>query len=547
MDYRFPPVGPSRRNRLCLVGVWLFAGTALHAAPPKVDYLFPGGAARGTTATVTVGGTVEPWPPQVWASRPEVQVTAAETKGQLAVVIPPDAAPGVCWIRLTNAEGAAVPRPFLISQVPDVLDVEPNNEPAKAQPLATLPVIVNGQLAAAGDVDVFAVNLAAGATLVAALEANRPLGSPMDGVLQVLSPQGFVLGHADDDPDLDPRLVYTARESGTFLVRLFAFPEQGTSNIALSGQPNFVYRLTLTTGAYVDHVEPLAISGHPVNAQPVNVKLFGWNLPDAARVVPLTPLPDVTALSVFSPDLANVRFVTVEPHAAILEEGATTAAEPQQLTLPVTVTGGLSAAGDVDEYAFTATKGESYVIAADGRSLGAPIDLVLAVADPMGKVLQRVDDQQTNHDPELVFAASADGEFRVRVTDLHGRGGERVVYRLRVLPRQPDFRLTLAADSVICTPGKPQEIAVTIDRRYGFAEEIEIVAVGLPAGVTAEPVKSTAAAAKLILNATAASPSGPIRVEGRTLGPPPRSRRATFVAAGNTALEDVWLTIIPAP
>jgi epoxyqueuosine reductase len=42
--------------------------------------------------------------------------------------------------------------------------------------------------------------------LVAAVEANTALGSPMDAMLQVVSPRGFVLAENNDDIHLDPRL-----------------------------------------------------------------------------------------------------------------------------------------------------------------------------------------------------------------------------------------------------------------------------------------------------------------------------------------------------
>ena len=40
--------------------------------------------------------------------------------------------------------------------------------------------------------------------IVAVMDANRTLGSPMDGLLQVVSPRGFVLAQNDDSNGLDP-------------------------------------------------------------------------------------------------------------------------------------------------------------------------------------------------------------------------------------------------------------------------------------------------------------------------------------------------------
>ena len=82
-----------------------------------------------------------------------------------------------------------------------MVEQEPNDEPAKAQKVERLPVVVNGRLGKRGDVDTFEVELRKGQTLVAALEGHGRLGSPMDGVLQVVSADGFVLEQVDDSPD----------------------------------------------------------------------------------------------------------------------------------------------------------------------------------------------------------------------------------------------------------------------------------------------------------------------------------------------------------
>ena len=107
--------------------------------------------------------------------------------------------------------------------------------------------------------DGFAVNLSRGQTLVASVEAARHLGSPMDAVLQVVSTDGFVLAQNDDDVGRDPRIVFEAPAAGTYIVRLFAFPATPDSSIRFAGGSAFVYRLTLTTGGFLDYAFPLAV------------------------------------------------------------------------------------------------------------------------------------------------------------------------------------------------------------------------------------------------------------------------------------------------
>src|SRR4051812_45990265 len=182
---RWPPSLPFPfRAFLCLF-VAIGLGSIASAAPPTVTYLYPAGGQRGTTVEVTAAGTFERWPVQVWAGDKSLTVTAGKDKGKLSVKLAADAVPGVHWLRLHEEQGASTLRPFIVGTLQDVAEKEPNDEPAKAQAVM-LPAVVNGRLDKPGDVDVFAVTLKKGDTLVASVDAHRSLKSPMDGVLQVL-------------------------------------------------------------------------------------------------------------------------------------------------------------------------------------------------------------------------------------------------------------------------------------------------------------------------------------------------------------------------
>ena len=180
---------------------------------------------------MTCAGKFE-WPVKVFA--PGIDVTAGSESGKLEISIPADLPADRVWVRLYNAEGASAAVPFLIGQLPEINEQEPNNTTRNAQALADPNVAINGGLTAA-DVDGFAVRLEAGQTLVAALDANTRLGSPMDAIVQVVSPDGIVLAENHDDLGLDPRLAFTATHAGTVIVRLFAFPAAPDTTIAFRG------------------------------------------------------------------------------------------------------------------------------------------------------------------------------------------------------------------------------------------------------------------------------------------------------------------------
>lgn len=185
-----------------------FSGIAT-ADPPKVDYLFPAGAQRGQSLDVTAGGKFEHWPVSATIDRPGLTIECGEDKGKLKLIASESATPGLYWIRLYAAEGATNALPFVVGTLPELEEVEPNNAPSQPQTISSAATVVNGRLGGNNDVDTFAVELTAGATLVAAVDAHETLGSPMDAVLQVLSPEGFVYVLQDDERGLDP--LYEAK------------------------------------------------------------------------------------------------------------------------------------------------------------------------------------------------------------------------------------------------------------------------------------------------------------------------------------------------
>ena len=536
----------------------LASGTAASSAPPKVDWLFPAGAGRGSQVTVQLSdaaGAVRVWIDQT----PGVTAEPAKENGKITVKVAADAEPGVRWLRFHNDEGASVLRPFVIGTLTEVEEKEPNN--AEAQ-LVTCPVIVNGRLDKSGDVDAFRMSLKRGQTLVASMLANETLGSPMDGVLQVCDAAGFVLAQNDETHGLDPQIVFTVPRDGDYVVRTFAFPATPDSSINFAGKIDFIYRLTLTIGGFIDHALPMALKAGQANA----VTLVGWNLPAEAARVTITPAKDRAAVTLFHPALANAITLPVREGANLIAAGVREAeaqavdriakvALPAVITgLPAAITGRLSERSS-DSFRFPARKGESLRLRVESQSLGFPLDAVLRVTDAAGKQLAESDDGERDkrdaRDPALTFKPTADGDCVVSVRDLHGRGGFRFVYRLSIEAMPPDFAVALDKDSYVATAGKA-EITVTIDRQNGFDGDINVRVEGLPPGAAATPVASQAkdASAKSVkLNVTipaSAAPgaradwAGPIRIiadSGAT------RRVATFPTIANARHEEAWLTV----
>ena len=347
--------------------------------------------------------------------------------------------------------------------------------------------IVNGRLSRPGDVDGYSVRLDRGQTLVADLEANRHLGSPMDAVLQVVSAEGFVLAQNDDAVGRDPRIIFEAPTGGTYIVRLFAFPLTPNSSIRFAGGDAFIYRLTLTTGGFLEHVFPLAVSqdcSTPMTAIGSNISECRPRFDDSSDRGNTTCSRSIIRCCRGMPRSGASRAIrSSRSNPTIwlsLKSSRTATRSAGESTLQAS---GMS-------FGSNSKKGEKHVFSLESRTLGLPLDAVLQVLDADGKTLAETDDVGNSRDPELTFTPPADGKYRVVVRDLNGRGGPHYAYLLRALAPEPDFTLSLSADKFNVTAGKETKVVVNIARINGFTDTIDVMAEELPDGVLATTARS---------------------------------------------------------
>jgi hypothetical protein len=496
-----------------LLMLLMLLGKVAFAAPPDVTSLFPAGGALGEEVQVTATGTFANWPPQVWISDDKLQVECDKDKGKLTIRIGGDAQPGIAWLRLIDGEGASAPRPFVISHLTSVREKEPNDAPKQSQQLAGSSV-VQGKFDKGGDSDSFAIQLEAGQTLVAALQANEILGSPADGALQICSASGQVLAANQDAGSLDSLVTYRAPAAGTYLVRTFALPATPNSGINFAGGELFIYRLAVTTGPYADYALPLAVNA---SGEPTPLKLGGWNLP--AEPVPLSPPARLLtepwcwtppgAAGLVSLRATNLPLV-VAGEEAISEQG-------QKVESSCCISGVIAKSREVHRFRFAGVKGAKLAIGVDAAKLGFDLDPQLRLLAPDGSTLSEIDDTARNPDPVLNVTFAAAGDHVLEIRDQFHSGSPRHVYRLTIEQPQPSLALSVAAGNFVGSKGKPLEIPVTINRQNGFNDEVTISAVDLPAGVTAQEVTSTnkgdtAKQVKLMLTASDDAVAGPFRI-----------------------------------
>ena len=523
--FPFPHRQGARRDAWSGLLALTLGGLSVSAAVPTLDHLFPAAVQAGTTRRVAGVGKWDPWPPRVWVGGEGLRVEPTSESGTFEVVAATNAVPGPRFVRVFNDDGTSAPRFLIVSGTPQTDEVEPNDALGKAQPVGALPASIQGRLGKSGDVDSFAVTVAAGQTLVAAVEAHT-LMSPVDAVLRLVDARGVTLAlNHDDGRTLDPFLAWTAPVAGTCVVQVFGFAHPADSDIRFTGNPKCVYRLHLTTGPALRQVRPLGVQRGAVTP----LAFVGWNLgggPPPAFPFDAVGLGGGLSRVVLQPPGFAIPFELAVGEGPELPESEPNdlASTARALPVPGAVTGDLSLAGDEDRYSFPVKKGDRLSLEVKAASLGFPLDAWLKVEDPAGKELARNDDAD-GADPRLDWTAPADGSFVAAVGNLLHRGGEDLLYRLEVRRAVPSVKASVVENAFTVASGATHEIKVSLQRRFGFESRVTLAAVDLPEGVTALPVevgpKESEGVLKLVAAAGAKAFGGPfrIRVGGEGVAP----------------------------
>ena len=188
--------------------------------------------------------------------------------------------------------GIATELPAIISDIPEILEKEPNDTAATAQPVE-IPVGITGRIQRANDEDRFAFTAVKGRAYSLKVTAAR-IGSPLDAWLKIENKDGRQLVTNDDaNGSRDPELTWTAPADGTFTATI--------GDVSHHGGEDFLYRLAIT-GAAPSAAATVAI--HSFSVQPgksvdakVSVKrtngfktklqLTAKNLPEGVTAAPV--------------------------------------------------------------------------------------------------------------------------------------------------------------------------------------------------------------------------------------------------------------------
>jgi hypothetical protein len=468
----------------------------------RLDAIFPAGGRRGETVSVEFLGSGAcnlSGAKSVLIDGP-AGITVQDVKNisnnrvQANFIIAADAPPGRREVRvLSEHSGLTNMIYFTVGLLPEVLETEPNNDSDVSQPLV-LPVVVNGRVDPAADIDCFRLELRQGQRISAAVLAHhldshgqgRNYGF-VDARLELLDEGGRVVAEAGDTLGLDPALEYTAPAAGIYTARI--------SLEAFAGHPQAVYRFMvgkfgIATGLF----PPGGRRGTLVEAE-----VTGLNLPAGARQqINLSPGDDRLFQRVVCdlPQAADtdLPFILGDLPETLEHEPNEAPTQATPLAMASTVNGRIDRPGDVDWFQIRLAAKEGIVIETTAhRFLRSPVDTLLEVYDGAGKKLAENDDgfaidyismhDYRSTDSRLSFDAPSTGDYFIRVSDQAGAAGPRAVYRLTAAPRQPHFDVYLYPDGVpIWGPGTTAAFLVKVDRFDKMDGDIKLTIEDLPAG-----------------------------------------------------------------
>jgi hypothetical protein len=140
---------------------------------------------------------------------------------------------GVQQIQLDMGGGALTnPATFIVSNLPQFIETEPNDEAEKANRV-TLPAGINGRIGKKRDIDHYLFDAKKGKAIRIELKARRfgtLLNSSLHGILEVMTPKGVVVASNDTTHGLEASLVFTPAADGDYVLRIRDLNSKGSES-----------------------------------------------------------------------------------------------------------------------------------------------------------------------------------------------------------------------------------------------------------------------------------------------------------------------------
>lgn len=551
---------------------------------PSLAYIMPMGAKVGTSVEVVLTGSDLDETENLYFSHPGIKAekvadppppppdpkkaakgtpppAAANASVKFKVTVAPDVPLGIHDVRIVNKLGLSNPRAFVVGDMTEVNEKEPNNDIPDALKVE-LNTTVNGVINAPTDVDYVSFAGKKGQRVVLSCLSSS-IDSRLTPVIELYNTAGQRLTTNRNYNETDAVCDAILPADGDYFVRLFQFTH-------VAGNAEYFYRLTLSTAPWIDAVFPPMIEP----GKSAQVTIYGRNLPggqpDPTATVGVTVLEKATVTINVPADpmvrqrlsfsgyvspvggatdgfeyrvknasgSSNPAFIGISQAPVVTDNGANVTRETaQEVNSPCEIAGRFDKKRFQGWYALNAKAGQVYSIDVQSDRLGSPTDIVLTVYGADGKVLAELDDDADTTSPQFYTRTSdparyrlqvpADGKYLMLVKNQGSMGtlGPRTYYRLRITPEQPDFRLVVMPpkprdpEGNTIFQGGNQEYVVYAWRQDGFNSPITLSADKLPPGLTCKPqvIGSGMRTGSVILTAAddAAPWTGEFQIKGK--------------------------------
>lgn len=190
----------------------------LAGALPYVKAAFPFAGQRGGTSEIQLRG---------------YNLQGAE---KMILRLEPNARLGQQELRTSSTIGLSNPFQFIVSDLPEVMESEPNSSLTHANEV-TLPAGISGRIQNAKDYDAFKFHVEKDQRWIFEVTAQR-LGSPLDALLTLMDDRGDVLQKNDDSNSADARIDQTFSAAGDYILII--------EDLLEHGGPDFAYRISCT-------------------------------------------------------------------------------------------------------------------------------------------------------------------------------------------------------------------------------------------------------------------------------------------------------------
>lgn len=478
---------------------FLFLFAALAASPvvhrsPVAASCFPQSAPPGRSLTAEILGEHLDRASSILVPNQAFSaaiLTHSPTRLTVKFQVPDNAPFGSHPFYVITPRGAASPLLFRVSDLPHVLETEPNSFLEQAQTVP-IPATILGRLNTDGDFDFFRFHAVKDSHWLFDLRAARN-GNGLDAALILTDSAGRKLAHSEEHFIWDPFLQFRFPSDGEYVIIV-----QPTHR---NNDPNFAYTLDIRQSPHIDTVAPIAIP--PGQSE---ITLYGAGFHDTGAKLEFSD-PQITG-KITAANGTTARAQISVPNApgrhsltVVTRAGRSNTAPFLIDNLPVATGAKITAPSQVtamaryrDPHKFTldAQAGESLTFEVRSQRFGADSDLTMRLLGADGKVIASNDDfafagaEFYTKDPRLTHKFAATGTYTLELRNTVAIANEGTPFQLTVTPAQPRFTPQLIDDRPYLYPGQTKSWKVSVQRLDGHTGEIPVVIEGLPAGITAK-------------------------------------------------------------